>query len=311
MKKNLQLTALVLAACSLALGADVPAVKLTQETKSIKVEIGGELFTTYYFADGLGAPYTRPFFYPVKASDGTEVTADQVTTKGDHPHHRSLWVAHGEVNGADHWSLKGPAIPKQRHISFTKVEADSFVEELEWEGKDSEPMMKETRTARFFVYPDGARGVDLTIVFNPIVEKVTFGDTKEAGLCSVRVNKSIATTATRSNSTGAIGEPACWGKPAAWCDISGKVNEKVYGVAILDHPSNPRHPSTWHVRQYGLMGANIFGLSNFNKAIPKGAGAMTIEKGTATTFRYRVVIHTGDAKSANLDAKFKEFAEQK
>jgi hypothetical protein len=283
-------------------------VKITQEEKTLNIEIGGKPWTKYYFADGKGAEYVRPFFSPILAPDGENVTSDQLETNPkDHPHHRSLWVAHGDVNGADHWALK-PDCPKQKHLKFTKIEASSFEQELEWEDKAHAPLLKEVRTIRVFVFPDGARGVDVTSVFTPIHENVTFGDTKEAGLCSVRMRKEISNTGVLTNAAGGTGEKECWGKPAAWCDISGKIGEKSYGIAVLDAPTNPKHPSTWHVRQYGLLAANIFALHEYDKSKPKGAGNFTIEKGSSATFKYRVVIHAGDAKSADLDAKWKEFA---
>ena len=34
-------------------------------------------------------------------------------------------------------------------------------------------------------------------------------------------------------------------------------NGKEYGVAVFDHPQNPRHPTRWHVREYGLLAALI------------------------------------------------------
>src|SRR3712207_4425201 len=80
-------------------------VKLAQKDNHVAVTIGGEPFTDYYFAEEGGRPYVRPFMYPVRAADGTVVTSDQLQSGGDHPHHRSLYVAHGDVNGADHWSL--------------------------------------------------------------------------------------------------------------------------------------------------------------------------------------------------------------
>ena len=309
---------LLLGAASATCAGEAPAVKLTQEATAVKVELGGKPFTTYWYAGPLAQPLVRPYLYPVLASDGVEVTSDQGTVKGgDHPHHRSLWVAHGEVNGADHWTWKGASQPKQRHVSFTRVEGDTIVEQLEWEGKTPEAILKETRTLRFFAFPDGTRGVDLTSVYEAVAGKVTFGDTKEAGLCSVRVAKAIADTAVITQSTGATdkgpakNEPNTWGKRAAWCDLSGTIGEKPYGVAVLDHPANPRHPSNWHVRRYGLLTANIFGLSAYDRANAKGAGEFTIEQGKSVTFRYRVVIHLGDAKAADLDAKFKEFSEAK
>jgi hypothetical protein len=303
--KTILLTTLALGLTS-AFAADASAVKLTQAGKAIKVEIGGQPFTTYHFAGEEGAVFFRPYFYPVLASDGVAVTSDQVVAKGDHPHHRSIWVAHGEVNGVDHWANKSA---KQNHVSFSKVEGDMIEEVVEWESaQPGQALLKETRTWRFFAYPDGTRGVDLTSVYEAVADKVTFGDTKEAGLCSVRVPKAISATATITQSTGATGEKACWGKPAAWCDISGTIDGKPYGVAVLDHPSNPRHPSAWHVRQYGLLTANIFGLSYYDKKNPKGSGNFDIVKGKPVTFKYRVVIHTGDCAAAKLEEKWKEFA---
>jgi hypothetical protein len=283
------------------------SVKLTQEPTVIKVEIDGKPFTTYWYADGNGREYVRPFFYPVLASDGTPVTADQNTSK-EHPHHRSMWVSHGDVNGADHWAYTQKPSPKQRHVKFDKVEGDTIVQQLVWESKDLQPMLNETRTFRFFAYPDGSRGVDFTSSFTPVSGPVTFGDTKEAGLCSVRVAKSISDKPTLTNSASAVGEKSIWGKKAAWCDLSGMINGKPYGIAILDHPTNHRHPTEWHAREYGLLSANPFGLHDYTKGVAKGTGNLTMQPGTTTTFRHRVVIHPGDAKAANLDEKFKDFA---
>jgi len=84
---------------------------------------------------------------------------------------------------------------------------------------------------------------------------------------------------------GQTGEKETWGKPAKWCDESGMIDGKPYGVAILDHPNNPRHPSTWHVRAYGLIAANIFGLHDFDKTKPKGSGDFVMEAGKTVTFQ--------------------------
>ena len=285
------------------------SVKLKEDSGKLEVTIGDKPFTTYHFADAEGRPFVRPYFHPVRAADGTEVTSDQVVSGGDHPHHRSLWVSHGDVNGADHWSFAQQPPPKQRHVKFRKLEGDHFVQELEWEAKGGTGVvLKETRSVRFFTYPDGDRGIELDVALTPAGEKVTLGDTKEAGLCAVRVKKSISDKPTLSNARGKTGEKEVWGKPAEWCDLSGQINGKPYGVAVLDHPQNPRYPGTWHARDYGLLAANVFGLHDFDKTVKKGTGDFVIEPGKTVHFRYRVVIHTGDAKSARLDEKAKEFA---
>src|SRR5260221_5475373 len=111
MRTTLLLVALIVMICPLLATAatDAAPIKITQEEKVIQVEIGGKPFTTYHFADDLGRPFVRPFFWPVRAGDGVEVTSDQLQApkdaKGkpaDHPHHRSISVAHGDVNSIDH-----------------------------------------------------------------------------------------------------------------------------------------------------------------------------------------------------------------
>ncbi|MEM8712264.1 MAG: DUF6807 family protein, partial [Planctomycetota bacterium] len=50
-----------------------------------------------------------PHFWPLHGPGGVEMTRAFPMEKGrpgessDHPHHRSLWVAHGDVNGHDFW----------------------------------------------------------------------------------------------------------------------------------------------------------------------------------------------------------------
>ena len=303
----------------LSAAADVPTVKLTQGETSIQVDIAEKPFTTYRFAADEKPPFVRPFFYPVLAADGTEVTSDQLRTNPkEHPHHRSIWIAHGDVNGIDHWSFQQkPAPPRQRHIGFDKVEGDSFIEQLIWDDLAGAALLNETRTVRFIPYPDGSRGIDLTIQLTAANTDVTLGDTKEAGLCAVRVATQISAKPTLINSTGAIAHDAkeeaqlIWGKPADWCDESGTIGGKSYGICIFDHSSNPRHPTPWHARVYGLIAPNPFGLHEFDKKLPKGAGDCKIAKGESATFHYRVIIHSGDAASAGLELKYKDFSNSK
>ena len=98
-----------------------------------------------------------------------------------------------------------------------------------------------------------------------------------------------------------------WGKRAKWVDYWGTIDEKVVGVAIFDHPSNPRHPTWWHARSYGLISANPFGVHNFERK-PEGTGDMKIEAGKSVTFRYRFVFHEGDAEAAKIPELFEAFA---
>lgn len=289
--------------------AQSDAVKLSEKSNHVEVSIGGKPFADYWFGPRKDRPYVRPFFVPVLAPDGTPVTVDHYGQK-EHPHHQSLWVGQGEVNGADHWSLAdGAQTPKQRHIKFEKLSGDTIIEDLEWEGKTHQPILRERRTMRFIPFADGSRGIDFTLEFTPIGGPVNFGDTKEAGLVAIRMAEAISAHPTLTNSNGAHGEKATWGKAADWCDISGKINGREYGIAAFDSPKNPRR-ARWHVREYGLMGANPFGLSYFDRNTPKHTGDFIMQPGKTITFRYEVLIHEGNARSAGLEEKYKEFVGQ-
>ena len=104
------------------------------------------------------------------------------------------------------------------------------------------------------------------------------------------------------NSEGVEGR-AVWGKRAAWVSYWAPVEMNVIGFSIFDHPTNPRHPTWWHARDYGLVAANPFGIHNFERK-PKGTGDLKIKDGETVTFRYRFLFHAGDVKSAGIAKRY-------
>ena len=90
---------------------------------------------------------------------------------------------------------------------------------------------------------------------------------------------------------------------------------KVYGIAMFDHPQNPRHPTWWHVRDYGLFAANPFGQHDFEstreKRLPAHTGDFTIPAGGNATFRWRIYFHMGDEKTARVAEHFAAYAAEK
>ena len=103
---------------------------------------------------------------------------------------------------------------------------------------------------------------------------------------------------TIENSFGGINENEIWMLRAHWNDYYGKSEfGKVYGVAILDSPSNLGYPSYFHTRDYGLMAPNNFYLG----------GAVVIPAGESVTYKYRIVIHKGDTKKAKIPQLFANY----
>jgi len=78
-------------------------------------------------------------------------------------------------------------------------------------------------------------------------------------------------------------------------------------VAIFDHPQNLKHPTWWHVRDYGLFAANPFGVHYF-EGKAEGTGDITIAVGESSTFRYRLYFHKGNDKEADVAEHYREYA---
>ena len=303
----------------LALAAVAPAVaevKIDQKPDRIDVIIDGKPYTTLFM--GKDAP--KPYLHPLRSASGKIVTRhypmENVPGEShDHPHHRGLWFSHGDVNGFDFWAneLTGDDRPIRGRIMLNRVEwiknyphAGAFQVVFDWLDPKGNKVLTENRTMTFYDNP-GMRVIDTDIVLTAAV-KVTFGDTKE-GTFAIRLADALTEEkggGLMTNAQGATTMKNVWGKPSDWVDYVGKIEGETIGIAIFDHPQNPKHPTTWHARDYGLFAANPFGEHDFY-ADPKRNGSLTIPAGGALRFRYRVIIHPGDTKSAKIDKLYEDY----
>jgi Methane oxygenase PmoA len=280
-------------------------IKLRQHAGTIDIEVNGKPFSTYHFADHFLYPTVRPYFWPVLASNGVEVTIDQAQHKELRPYQRSIWIGAGDVNGADHWKFKAVPLPKQRHIRFLWVHHNGFEEKLIWEDKAAQPMLEEIRTVVFHAGLDGVRGIEINVKLKPVAGDVTFANTSDNGLLSIRPIPSIAS---RPEFTADDDGPDC-NKHSAWCDESGEIDGHTYGIAMFDAPANPRHPPLWHAHADARLATDIFATPQYGKGDPRrNAGDFTIRTGATATFRYEILIHKGTARDAHVSEKYLEFA---
>jgi len=289
-------------------------VKIDDVDKKLRVEINGKLFTEYNYQD-----VPRPFFYPLIGPTGAPVTRNwpmkdiNPDEAKDHVHHKSLWFTHGEINGNDFWGEGGANSGKVVHDKFLKVSSGTDMGEIistdKYVAKDGKVICTDTRTHKFYNTKDG-RIMDFEITIHASNGKVTMGDTKE-GSMAVRLTPTMRLKGKVGqghivNSEGQT-DGKTWGKRAAWCDYYGPVDGQVVGVAIFDHPSNPKHPTWWHVRDYGLFAANPFGVHNFENK-PAGTGDITIPAGESLTFKYRFYFHKGDEKQSHVAEHYRKYA---
>jgi hypothetical protein len=304
-------------------------VKITQGNNRIDVAIDGKPYTTFYY----GPDVAKPYLHPLRAASGISVTRafpmENVPGEStDHPHHRGLWFAHSSVNGFDYWNneFSYESNPKVKgtlgHIFVTKIDkvesgkkTGEIDETSEWKQPDGLVVLVEDRKMIFHAGgPDRILDFDFTLTGK---ETVKFGDAKD-GVFGIRVASGLEEPAPKQpaepkrtgvmvNAEGLKTEAECWGKRSAWMDYSGIVEGQQVGIAIFDNPGNPRYPTYWHARGYGLFGNNIFGAHEFSKG-KEPDGSITLKPGEKLRFRYRVVIHPGDSTSAHLADLYKEYA---
>ena len=278
--------------------------------EKIDIMIGGALFTSYYYTE----KYVRPFLYPVIGPGGRGMTRNYPMMTGvpgeteDHHHHKSLYVAHGEVNGADVWSEEEGhgRIVHRKFLEKTSGPVFGRIKTLnDWQDNQGKKLLEEVRTVTIYNLPDTGRMIDLDIVFRMTEGDVKFGDTKEGGIVSIRVATSMDgdKSGIITNAFGGVTEAENWGKPAHWCDYSGLVDKKMVGIAVFDNPKNFRYPTRWHVRDYGLFTANPFAMSAYLND-PNVDGSHVVKAGELFPFSYRIYIHDGSAETANVGEKY-------
>lgn len=301
---------ILLAGCVIASPAD-SGVQITQLPDRLRIEVGGQLFSEYFYQN-----VSRPYLYPLLGPTGLRMTRhwpmeEAPDEEHDHPHHRSFWYAHGDLNGQDFWSETAKA-GKTVHEKFTEIKSGRDAGVIKSLNKlvalDGKVVATDERTLRIY-NRSGERLFDYEITVHASHGDLTFGDTKE-GSMALRLAETMRLKGKVGqghivNSEG-VREGDTWGKRAKWVDYYGPVNGQTVGVAIFDHPKNPRHPTWWHVRDYGLFAANPFGLHDFEKQ-PVGAGNLKLKAGESITFRYRFYIHAGDEKAGRVAERYQEY----
>ncbi len=267
----------------------------------IWIRSNNELLTSYRAHPTQKYPYLYPVTGPVS---GRSLTTE---TSLPYPHHRSLLFACDRVNGGNYWQSNLPAGqilstgPSLGQVTDTSAEV---LDACEWKKPDGPVVCRDERKITVTVVSPQLRTIDFEINWIA-VEDITVTKTNHS-LFSIRAAADVTPSGGGFliNSEGQSGEKATFGQPAAWCGYHGKREgvggEVVEGIAIFDHPENPWAPCPWFTRDYGFISPTPF---NF---IPE---PWQLPAGESVQLRYRVVLHAGDPKTADLDGLHKSWAE--
>ena len=298
-----------LAAVDSTVWAGASNVSIKAKDGKFQVMTGDDLFCEVDYQN-----YEKPVIYPIYGPHQTPMTRsypmqDEVQGEAtDHPHHKSMWFGHGDVNGISFWHGEGKIVVEQASIEASKTGHPAIVLKSRLVGPDGKLVAAETMKLVFHA-DENSRSIDWDVTLHATAGKIKLGDTKE-GTAALRVHPKlrIDNGAKALNSEG-VKDGDVWGKSAKWVDYYGTINDRLVGVAFLDHPDNLRHPTHWHARTYGLFAANPFGLSRF---IGEGHdGSYELGDGGSLRFQYRIIFHENGADEVDVEKLFQAYAETK
>jgi hypothetical protein len=266
---------------------------------------------TYVYRDDA---IPRPYFTHLHAPGGVRVSRNHPPVAGTDPvdHaalHPGLWLAFGDLSGADPWRNKAPI----EHDGFAEPPTGgegrgSFTVRNVYRAAPNGPALcREVASVTIVVRPSGYLIV-MRSEFTPAGPGLAFGDQEEMGL-GVRVATplSVKNGGRLLDADGDRDERGVRGKASDWCDYSGKVAGRWAGITLMPDPANFRK-SWWHARDYGLLVANPFG----RKALTKGPESRVVVK-PGETFRlgFGVDLHASPvAEPTDPRAAYRDYLEE-
>ena len=268
--------------------------KLEYDDDRIRVTWNGQQIVDYRLQpDGL-----MPFWHPLRLPGAPALTMDRPP---DHVHHHGMWLAWKKVNGVNFWEEPGPETSGYGRIVHQRVPVASadaakarLTTESAWIDWRGAQLMADVRETTVHAPGDGYMVIDVGLRLSALEQGVTLdlmrGDPGRGGLFYSGLAIRFANAMSPGKLLDADGRTEAaqiFGRRSAWCGYAGEHVEdgRVYGIAVIDHPDNPRHPTTWWVRNrpdYALLHPS-----------PTYHERLYIPGGDSVRFRYRIVLHRG------------------
>ena len=279
-----------------AAGADpaaAPKLTVYQDGPQVWVRLGDRVLTCYRAHPTQKYPYFYPLAGPLT---GLSLTAESSLPW---PHHRSLFFGCDRVNGHNFWQgppESGQVVSTGLKLGESAADSAQILDRCEWRLPGKPAVLLDER--RFTVTPASTRTWYLDATVKLTARQPVQVTKTNHSFFSVRAAADVTPGGGGSlvNSEGQSGEKGTYGQAAAWCDFSGRrrdsAGKAVEGVALMDHPGNPWSPCPWFTRDYGFMSPTPFNwFADAGWRLPADQ---------SVTLRYRVVVHAGDAKEADL-----------
>ena len=300
---------LTLTASAEAIGAEQPPLGWIESESSVALVRGQNVLWQFNYDPNQDLCY----FHPV-STDGSRVLT--WNEPADHAWHHGLWFSWKYINGVNYWEHDRKTGKPAGRTRTTNVQVETREDHsarislnLAYHpAGDREVVLSEQR--RIEISAPNSQGeyrLDWTSEFTAGPREVKLDRTPPkaqswggyAGL-SVRFAEELSERQVSSDS-GPIefGPGDRHRSRATSMDYSGVLDSVPVGLAMLDHPENPRHPTPWYVIRGSVMGYINAALLNDEP--------LTLESGEGMTLRYRVIVHPNRWDAARLQAAQKKF----
>jgi hypothetical protein len=307
-------------------------VAVTVGNAVLDVALEGQPFLVYNYAQQQGGLF-KPYFYPIMGSNGWPVVQDGEfpgTLRGHYWHH-GLFIGHRAVSHrteagvrtTNFWEEVSGECGGIIHTSFPQEvsgQIGGFEEQLSWRSFDGVEVLRETRRVVIPFLLRDHRVIDLALTYHSERGPIRF-EKSPYNLLACRVVNCLCPLEIKKNYTEKYGNlvdfrpllrggvlvnsngltnGAVTGERAKWCDFSGPLdNALTGGIALLDHPANPRHPTYWNNWNNMTFMASFSHQDHFE-----------LPPGQALQLRYRVYLHSGNARESDVEAIWNDFAQR-
>ena len=272
-------------------------IKAVVNGSKIDVTVGNQFFTSYIFS----TEEKYPFFYPVNGpATGSSVTSMR---NGEYPHHSSLFFGCDMVNGGNYWQdglARGQIVSKGAKIEEQGARV-VITDECTWQRPGADSPVKDSRRITITAPSNSIRQIDFEITLEALMDVTVLKTNHSLFSARTIADISVKNGGVMVNAEGDQGEAATFGKPSAWIDFHGKRGNVIEGIAIMQHPSNAAYPAPWFTRDYGFISPTPMYWP------PNNAESIRFRKGEKVTLRYRVLVHSGDHKTADIAGQFEKY----
>jgi hypothetical protein len=243
----------------------------------------------------------------------------------DHPWHHALWCTIKFVDDVNFWEELGDVgrLDQDQPPQVARLDggAERATSTLRWVRPDDDVAVDEHLVLTHHPVDGGTHALDWDVTLTPVAsahtgrpdtvfDRTPFTTWGGYGGLTLRGRPDWHDTSLRLPD----GEPRqrVLGDPAPWCALEGPLaaegadarrDDPVVGVAVFDHPANPRFPTPW----YASTRADTYGdegWSNFCNAAFLWDDALRVPAGEQLRLRHRVLAYDGRRDADHLAAEW-------